>query len=212
MKITFWGKQVALHNVGGPHSVSRRPSKGKDWPPQERKNSTYRWSPDWTATSVSPWVPSLTARLKVLDLPLRLPEPVLYICVCMCVCVCARTIFLLHTHAHPTASFLWRTLTNTCMNWNVKNKPEYFYQPTQITSLLPIHPGTSRVRISPWGVDFRSIVRCPYSLSVCLQRTSGCTINNECQQCDQIAPSFSLFWDFLGHPLNKLTQLVRRAA
>ena len=68
---------------------------------------------------------------------------------CVCVCVCAHTIFLVHTHAHPIASFLWRTLTNTCMSWNVKNKPEYFYQPTQITSLLPIHPGTLRVRRSP---------------------------------------------------------------
>ena len=47
-KITFWGKQAALHNVGGPHSVSRRPSWDKDWPTQERKNSPYS-SSDWTA-------------------------------------------------------------------------------------------------------------------------------------------------------------------
>ena len=73
----------------------------------------------------------------------------LYICVCVCVCVCVCTIFLVYRHAHPISSFLWRTLTNTCMNWNVKNKPGYFNQPTQITSLLPIHPGTLRVRRSP---------------------------------------------------------------
>ena len=213
MKITFWGKQVALHNVGGPHSVSRRPSWDKDWPPQERKNSPYS-SSDWMAASVSPWVPSLMAHLNVLDLPLKLPEPILYY-ISMCVCVCVRTIFLVYRHAHPISSFLWRTLTNACMNWNVKNKPGYFNQPTQITSLLPIHPGTLRVKepqISPWGVDFQSII-CLLLLLVSLPtenfRLHG---KHKCQQCDQIAPSFGSFWDFLGHPLNKLTQLVRRAA
>ena len=96
-KITFWGKQAALHNVGGPHSVSRRPSWDKDWPTQERKNSPYS-SSDWTAASVSPWVRSLTAHLNVLDLPLKLPEPILYyISMCVCVCVCVHNFFSIQT-------------------------------------------------------------------------------------------------------------------
>ena len=139
----------------------------------------------------------------------------LYICVCVCVCVCvyARTIFLVHTHAHPIASFLWRTLIHA---WTEMSKTSLSIF-TSIHKLLHFSPSIlarewEDPQISPWGVDFQSIVCCSYSLSVCLQRTSGCTINNECHQCDQIAPSFGLFWDFLGHPLNKLTQLVRRAA
>lgn len=166
MKITFWGKQVALHNVGGPHSVSQSKAfMDKDWPPPRKKEFSLQFVrlDGSISFSMGPQPDGPSERFGLAS-KATWANSLLYIYVC--VCVCAHNFFSIQTCTHPISSFLWRTLTNACMNWNVKTSLGILTSLHKLLhfSLSILAPGELKIpKFLPGELDFQSIICLLYS-------------------------------------------------